>query len=149
MSQSVGSYTNLIRKSTVLAGNPALYRAGLINYTPVRISGYTQKKELDGVQLGPMRFVYTESIDYTNNVVPCNTNPNILIPLPERAIAEYIYHERFCEEGLLIEALQDYLWRVEKGTGSIEKLIEIGEMYGVKEETMRYWIKEAEEDYEV
>lgn len=149
MSQSVGVFDSLIQSASVLAGACALYRTGLIYYSPHNLTIYTEKEWLDGVQISTMGFIYTPKIDYRKYTFNRAENPFIIIPEKERAIAEYIRHDRHCDEGYLIEALQSYLALVEQGKGSIDKLVTVGKEFGVQEETMRYWVKEAEEDTEV
>ena len=149
MKKSAGVFDSLIQTPSVLAGACALCRAGLISHNIHDITVFTEKEWLDGVRVSTMGFIYTPKIDYLKYTHNRPENPCIIIPDKERAIAEYIHNEKYCDEGYLIEALQSYLWEVEKGRGSLEKLISVGEEFGVKKETMEYWIKEAEEDYEV
>ena len=79
-----------IKTPVVICGICALARNAL-TYTPGgHLDLFTKYEELDGLDLAVITYYYNPNIDYTNFVRPMETNPNILLPSPERAIIECI-----------------------------------------------------------
>ena len=88
---------------------------------------------------------HNENIDYEYKVHPSNTDQLILVPSKERALVEYIKNEKWCDEGILIEAMKTYLMWFRNDT----ELKEVADHFGLDWNTIEYWIKEALEDEEV
>ena len=76
---------------------------------------------------------------------PGQVNPLLLQPSKERAIVENIAHLDWIDEGILIEAMQNYLLWFRND----EKLYKCADHFNVSREAIDYWIREAEEDEEV
>lgn len=133
---------NIITERRVLCGPCALARAGLVTYSTVLLFLQTPYKEVDGVSTVYVTYWYYDNIDYDYCVSPGSENPLILHPTKERAIIDYLRCERWCDEGVLIEALHSYLtfFRDDK------KLYECADHFGVQREVVDYWIKETLED---
>lgn len=104
----------------------------------------TEYEEADGISVSIAKYYYKPNIDYVHYVSPMYTNELILLPTPERAIVEYIFFEKWCDEGTLIEALKTYEskdWQCD-----LPLLYKVAEFFGLKREVIDYWIKEARED---
>lgn len=139
-------YDHLItKKQYVLCGPCALARAGLSSYSNDLLFLQTEHKEIDGICTIYITYYYYENIDYTYCLTPGRNNPLILHPSKERAIIDYLRNEKWCDEGVLIEALKTYLlWFRDD-----EKLYACANHFNVPKETIDFWIKEAMEDEEV
>ena len=131
--------------SYVVCGICALVRNGLVIFDKDHLDLFTQYPEIDGIDAYAVRYVYNPNIDYEYEVTPFFTNPLILLPSKERAIVEYVLCERYCDEGILIEALKSYLLWFK----NLPKLYEVADHFGLSREVLDYWIHEAETDEEV
>ena len=129
----------------VLCGPCALARAGLVTYSKELLFLQTKYKELDGVCTIYITYWFYSRIDYDYCVSPSAGNPLILQPSKERAVIEYLKNEKWCDEGILIEALKTYLmWFWDD-----KKLYECADHFGVARDTVDYWLNEALTDEEV
>lgn len=137
-------YDLLVDKKVVLCCTCALARAGLSTYNAAHLDMMTQIEELDHFSMVYATYYYYENIDYEHWVTPEKSNPLILKPTKERAIVEYILNEKWCDEGILIEALKTYLW----GFRNDKALYETAEFFGLDKKILDYWINEALTDTE-
>lgn len=138
-------YDDIVTDKRVLCGTSALNRAGLISASSNHLYLMTTWEEFDNLDLAYAHFVYYPKVDYKHWVSPSKSNPLILQPTKERAIVEYILNEKWCDEGLLIEALKSYIsffWNE-------KELYKVADFFGLKRDVLDYWIKEAKEDEEV
>lgn len=137
--------TLALNKTYVMCGASALHYAGLALPNGKCIDLMTQEELLDNCSLSYVTYYYYENIDYEYKLHPSKENPLVLIPSKERALVEYIKNEKWCDEGTLIEAMKTYLmwFRNDK------ELHEVADHFSLDWSTVEYWIKEAEEDYEV
>ncbi len=132
-------------EKSVITGACALARAGLTTTSTNHLDLQTSIKSLDGLRTLPCNFYYNGNIDYVYELSPGQVNPLLLQPSKERAIVENIAHLDWIDEGILIEALQNYLLWFRND----EKLYKCADHFNVPRETIDYWIREAEEDEEV
>ena len=137
-------FDSLIIEKRVICGPCALARAGLITYSTELLFLQTPFIEVDGVCTVYVTYYYYDNIDYEHWVYPSKSNPLLLQPTKERAIVDYIRNEKWCDEGILIEALKSYLmwFRNDK------ELYEVADFFGVTREIIDYWINEALTDEE-
>lgn len=138
-------YDSLIDEKRVLCGACALSRVGLVDYNSGHLELMTNDIEFDNFSLCYITYYYYSKIDYENYVAPLSSNPFILVPTKERAIVEYIKNEKWCDEGILIEALKSYLMWFRND----EELYKVAEHFKVPKETIDYWINEALTDEEI
>lgn len=142
----MAKYDNLVTKNPhVLCGPCALTRAGLTTYSSDLLFLQTPYLEMDGVCTIYITYYYYSNIDYEYCVTPSDTNNLILIPSRERAIIDYLRCDKWCDEGILIEALKSYLAWFKND----KKLYACADHFGVPRETVDYWINEALTDEEV
>lgn len=140
-------YDKEVSKTKVLCGICALSRNGLTTHNPTVLDMFTDIPELDGVSVTIAKYFYKSPIDTEHFVTPMETNPMLLLPTPERAIVEYIQNEKWCDEGVLIEALKTYEFRDD--ICSLSLLYEVAEFFGLSKDILDYWIIEASEDEEI
>lgn len=135
-------YESVVDEKRVLCGACALGWTGLamVNYN--HLCMMTSFPKYDGFSLVYMTYYYYPKIDYEHWVTPYIKNPNILVPTKERAIVEYLKNEKWCDEGLLIEALRNYLdfFRNDK------ELFKVADFFELERDTLLYWMKEALEE---
>lgn len=123
----------------IVTMNTALARNGLVYFSPVYLD-IASKAACS--KSGIMRYLNTNT-DTEHYTRPSKDNPNLLIPTRERALVDYmLYQDEYGDEGLLIEALQNYLEQFK----DMDKLYEVADFYKLPRETVDYWIKEAEEE---
>lgn len=139
------TYDNLVTEKRVLCGPCALTRAGLTTYSAQLLFLETPYQIIDGVSTVYITYWYYENIDYEFELTQSKSNPLILQPSKERAIVEFIQCEKWCDEGILLEALNSYLLWFRND----ERLYECADHFGLARSTLDYWIKEALEDEEV
>lgn len=132
-------------KEYVVCGICALVRNGLIIANKEHLDLFTAFPEIDGLDAFAVRYIYNPDIDYEYEVSPSFTNPLILLPSKERALVEYLICGKYCDEGILIEALKSYLMWFR----NLEKLYRTAAHFGLRREVLDYWIQEAEADEEV
>lgn len=131
-----------IKSPVVVCNICALARNGLTYESGKHLDLFTKYKELDNLCLSVINYYYNPNIDYINFVEPMETNPNILLPSPERAIIECIKFIKNMDESILIEALQNYkLWHK-----NYDKLYNMADFYDVSKKELEYWINEAEDE---
>lgn len=145
MNWSVGDcrYDRYVEQLSVICGQCALARCGLINSNWIHLDLWTRYKELDGIDSAIIKYFYNPAIDYTYEVFPEQSNPNLLLPSKERAIVEYIMCEKWRDEGILIEALQAY---VRDYGNHLAQLFVVAEFFSLSEEELDYWLNEAREE---
>ena len=124
----------------VICGFCALARTGLIVFPSHVLCCWTQYENLDGLDAIGIQYQYNPAINYEYDVIPMHTNSLILLPSKERAIVEYILWERWCDEGLLIEALKTYGFQKD---GDFSKLYPAAEHFSLPKKSLDYWIQEA------
>lgn len=136
----------IVTSKIVLCGCCALVRNGLISWDGgTHLDMYTEIKRLHKFNLVYAMYFYTPKIDYEYCVEPYFTNPLILMPTKERALIEYIRDEHICDEGILIEALKNYLlWFYNE-----DLLHEAADHFKVSWDKVLFWLHEAETDEEV
>lgn len=128
-------------KVRVLCCEAALANNGLTYFDPNYPIVFTEYELLNGKSFGYSKHIYNNNIDYDNYVRVCSNTDKILIPTKERAIVESIKFKDYCDEGILIEAIKNYL-------GSFKNFVElykVAQFYNVDKYEIDYWIKEAEE----
>lgn len=138
------NWDNEFTHSYVICNHCALVRNGLIYANAAHLDLFTKHKELDKISTLAFTYYYNPDIDYEFEVRPSKSNPLLLLPTAERAIAECIKYIDNVDEGLLIEALKSYLdnfWN--------DRLYQICEHFGISRETIDWWLEEARNDYEV
>lgn len=138
-------WDSMVKDKRVLCSGCALARNGLVTQTPVYLEMFTDREKYDGFSLGVGRYLYNPDIDYVNYVCPMDSNRLILLPTKERAIVEYVKFEKWCDEGLLIEALKTY----DEYKPDYDLLFFVADFFGVASGVMKQWIIEAREDMEV
>ena len=129
-------------KIHVVCCSCALARNGLVYDNPEFLVVFTTYKELDNFNAGIAAFVYNSVIDCEHYVKPVVNNPKLLIPTKERAIVESIIFFDSCDEGLLIEALKNYLY----SNPDLTELYTVADFFKLERSKLDYWIKEAIED---
>lgn len=132
---------------SVICGLCALARNGLTTHDPTVLDLFTNYPELDGISASIVKYYYKSSVDTEHYVSPMDTNPLLLLPTPERAIVEYIQNEKWCDEGVLIEALKTYEFRDD--ICDLPLLYKVAEFFGLPKAELGYWIQEARDDEEV
>lgn len=138
-------YDKLVSEQHVVCGPCALARAGLVMFNYAHIQMMTKYKELDALSISFATYYYYNDIDYEHWVYPSETNPLLLQPTKERAIVDYIRNEKWCDEGILIEALKSYLMWFRND----EELYKVADFFNVSRDVIDYWINEALTDEEV
>ena len=134
-------YDSLVTEKHVICGSCALARTGLVVFNANNLALFTTYAEFDKFSASAVIYYYNPDIDYEYEVTPSQTNPLLLRPSKERAIVECIKFIDNVDEGLLIEALKNYLsyfWD--------DKIYEVADHFGVSRETLDYWLQEARED---
>lgn len=137
-------YDCLVESKHVLCFSCALARNGLIYFNATNLTMFTTYKEIDKVNAAVVTYYYNPDIDYEYEVRESPTNPLILIPSKERTLVECIKYLDCVDEGLLVEGLNGYLDYFWDG-----KIYKVADHFGVKRETIDYWLQEAREDCEV
>lgn len=141
-------YDHLVREQSVLCGFCALARAGLTTFNNTILALWQdQVPRYDGINFGVVVYYYKEDIDYEHYLRADSDNPHILIPTKERAIVEYILNEKWCDEGMLVEALKNYL--LVDPAYNMDLLLEVADFFGLDSKTLDYWIDEAINDKEI
>ena len=127
----------------VLAGDDALYQAGLTTQPVPTPMCWTTYEEipigLDAVFVKYYFNPYGKDTKYTN---PRKTNRYLHEPTKERALVETIKFHGYFNEGILIEALQNYIRNVK----DFSLLYEVAEYFSVSRDDVDYWINEAREE---
>lgn len=139
-------YDILVQDTHVICNCCALARNGLTSYNSEHLDVFSDKSEKLGKVFSAsiITYYFNPNIDYEYDVKPLETNPLLLLPSRERAIVECIKWLDYVDEGVLIEALKDYLdyfWD--------SRIYDVGNHFDVNKETLDYWFKEAREDEEI
>lgn len=127
----------------VLAGETALFRCGLSSQQIYKLYIWTDDKEIpNGLSAIFVRYFYNEQGKDLKYTVCSPRSSNIYEPTKERAVVESIKFHDYFNEGILIEALQSYLYQVE----DLSLLYEVADYFKVNHETIDYWLNEAREE---
>lgn len=134
-------------KPHILVGTSAFAHVGLTTALSSVLQCSTLTTGIDGL-LCPIVMWYFNPFanKYFEDTRPSHVNPLIKIPSQERAIVEFILLAEKLEEGILIEGIQTYAFQHD---GNYDPIYALAPKYGIRKELVDYWIKEAEEDYEV
>jgi hypothetical protein len=135
-------YDNLISERRVICGVCALGRSGLTTYDMKHLDLFSPYPEVDGVSTVYISYYYKKNIDYDHWVFASESNPLLLQPTKERALVEYILNEKWLDEGVLLEAINDYI----EYFPNHEKLYEVADFFKLSREVLNYWICEAIND---
>lgn len=135
---------DLVDAPMVVCAEAALNFAGLVIFNSEHLIFQTCEKELGSRSFGYYSLYYNHNIDYRYKIRPFKDNPNLLLPTKERALVECILHLDWVDEGLLIEALKDYMER----HWNEKEFYEVADHFGLDRETLEYWLKEARNDYD-
>lgn len=141
LTKSQEIYLQINSEQHIVSGEAALQMNGLIYGNGV-LCVNTPHEFLDGLTRGD---VVTEYYHFNDNNYcrPESSVPNLQIPSKERAIIDTInFIDKNFIEGLLIEALQEYISRY----NDLSKLYEVADHYKVPRDKVDYWIKEAQEE---
>lgn len=141
----MGRFDHLITEKHVLCAACALSRNGLTTHSTEHLCLQTPYAEIDGVCVVYITYYYYQNIDYDHWLTPESSNPLILKPTKERAIVEYILNEKWCDEGILIEALKTYLQWFRKD----EELYAAADFFGLDRKILNDWMQEALTDTEI
>lgn len=142
---SLFGFDSLIKERRVACGICALSRAGLLSHSPKHLDLMTSYPEYDNFSFAYISYYYNPKIDYDYCLKPSPVNPLILQPSKERAIVEYILNEKWCDEGVLIESLKNYVDYFRND----ELLYDAADHFGLDHSVLDYWINEAINDEEV
>lgn len=137
-------YDKQYTKRYVITGACALARNGLVYANAEHLELQSCVLDVPVLRTVPCNFYYNPEIDWEYELTPSVTNPLLLLPSKERALVECIKHLDWVDEGFLIEALKDYLWRFYDADG--EKLYKAAEHFDVSKEAIDYWLDEARND---
>ena len=129
----------------VLVGEHALARCGLTTLHSEIIQAGTLFEGIDGIYNPIAMWYQTPYAKMDFDTKPSPVHPNVLEPTKERALVEYIYLVDKLEEGILIEGLKTYAFQKDGDYSGLYKMLD---KIDVSKETLDYWIKDAEEDYE-
>jgi hypothetical protein len=126
----------------ILTGPSALSKNGLIYFGKVSYISTWRKHSDNGSSLNRVYLYrpYHSDMSYTRTL-----SNGYITYTRERAIVDYILNEKYCDEGLLIEALKSY---DEREDSDYEVLYEVADYFKLSREVLNYWIKEAREDFE-
>lgn len=140
----MNSTTELLSNySGIVTGITALVWNGICSMLPWYTELSSSNSVLNDIHIPLGRYVYKPYVDKENYLRPSSNNPKMLVPTVERAVVEYILDEEHCDEGILIEALKNYLWQYPE---KLQELYKVAEFYGLARETLDYWLEEARTD---
>lgn len=127
----------------ILAGDDALYHAGLTNQPVDTPMCWTEYEDIpSGIFAVFVYYYFNPSGKDTKYATPMKTNSFAYEPIKERAIVETIKFQEYFNEGILIEALQSYLG----GAPNMDLLYEVADYFGVPRDDVDYWLNEAREE---
>ena len=127
----------------VLAGDDALYHAGLTNQPVNTPMCWTTYEEIPNGTFAVFTYYYYNPAGKdTRYSKPMQINSYAYEPIKERAIVETIKFREYFNEGILIEALQNYI----EGSPNMPLLYEVADYFGVLREDVDYWLNEAREE---
>lgn len=141
---SFNKFDKYIEDPKIVCGSTSLARNALIYAGADNLNLQTSRQRYNGMNVGMFTLHYNPDIDWKYELKPSETNPLLLLPSKERAIVECIKHLDWVDEGLLVEALKNYLWRFYDADG--EKLYKVAKYFDVPKETIDYWLDEARND---
>ena len=137
------SFICAINIDKIMCGQSSLNHNGLTSYNS-HLEFETDCLQYDGFNMVYITYWYFPEIDFAYTS-PHKDNPHVFVPTRERALVDYIRCEKHCDEGVLIEALHDYLnWFYD-----LPKLYEVADYFKVPRKTIDYWLEEARNDFEV
>lgn len=124
-------------KPILLVGHSALEYNGLI-YGNGFMTVWTPNDKHEGIKFGPLQL---ERYHFGDMEFMKEIEDNIFLPTPEKAIIDTIaFLDKNCNEGELVEALQDYL---EDNEDNLSELYKVADYYKVSRDKVDYWITEA------
>lgn len=125
---------------TLIVGQCSLVDNGLM-YGPCTLDVLSRYKEIDHTNYGDICIEYYHFRDgYFCREI--DSEHNVWLPSPERAIVDTItFLDKNYIEGPLIESLQNYL----RKNPDLTELRKVADFYKLPQETLNYWIREAEE----
>lgn len=127
----------------VLIGDQAVWRNGLTTAVLETLQLSTLKTGITGNMCSVVNWYFNPWAKNYMHTRPSGTHPNILIPSKERALVEFIIFHDYFNEGILIEALQSYIY--EKGD-DLDELYKVASDFKIKKSLVDYWLQEARED---
>lgn len=134
-------------KPHILVGTSAFAHVGLTTALSSVLQCSTLTTGIDGIHCPIVMWYFNPFAEsFYEDTRPSHVNPLIKIPTQERAIIEFILLMEKLEEGIFIEGMKDYAYY---HNYDYSKLYELAPKYAIQRELLDYWIKEAEEDYEV
>lgn len=129
--------------SYVLAGDDALYHAGLTNQPVDTPMCWTEYEEIPNGIFAVFAYYYFNPFGKdTKYAIPMQTNILAYKPTKERAIVETVKFHEYFNEGVLIEALQSYI----AGTPNMTLIYEVADYFKVSRDDIDYWFNEAREE---
>lgn len=138
-------YDSIVGKEMecVVAGESALYRSGLTYSQSFTIDVWTDNKEIpNGIFAVYVKYFYNPMAKDFSYTVESPVSVNIHEPTQERAIVEAVKFRDNISEGVLIEAVQNYLWE----HTNLTILYEVADYFKVSRKDIDYWINEAREE---
>lgn len=134
-------------KPHILVGASAFAHVGLTTALSSVLQCSTLTTGIDGLRCPIVMWYFNPFANrFYEDTRPSHVNPLIKIPSQERAILEFILLMDKLEEGIFIEGMQTYAFQ---HNNDYSKIYELAPKYYIRKELIDYWIKEAEEDYEV
>ena len=95
----------------ILIGPAALCRVGLTTLHTSQLQASTLSTRITGIWNPIVTWYFNPNAIRTDHTKPSHVHPNIYEPTAERALVEYIGFHDYFDEGILIEGLQEYLFR--------------------------------------
>ena len=127
----------------VLAGDDALYHAGLTNQPVDTPMCWTTYEDIPSGIFAVFAYYYFNPFGKdTKYSTPMQTNSFAYAPTNERAIIEAIKFHDYFNEGILIEALQNYI----AGNPNMPLVYEVADYFNVPRDDIDYWFNEAREE---
>lgn len=121
---------------------PALAMSGL-SWGSNLIAIWTSYESLHRTVLGDVYYSHYH-FDDDEYLIKIDNDLNVYLPTAERCLIDAVkFHEQSYDEGVFIEALQNY---IRKNTDSYAKLYEVANHYCVPISDVNYWINEAIEE---
>lgn len=127
-----------INRPHIIVGESALANNGLIYWSNC-LKLWTPYETLDGVKYigGVLEYYHLIDDKYLTVV---DSDLNLYIPTQEKSIIDVILHlDEYYIEGLLIEALQNYIAQHD----DLLTLYNVANYYGLSAKELDYWINEA------
>lgn len=138
-------YDNIVGKEMecVLAGETALFRSGLTYAQSYTLDVWTNYEDIpNGLFAVFVRYYQNPLAKDFKYTIESTTNSRIHEPTKERAIVETIKFHDYFNEGILIEALQNYI----AGNPDMALVYEVADYFKVSRDDIDYWFNEAREE---